>query len=249
MDMDFEKYIGIVLIDGLTCGEEKIMDVIGDLTNVIFIGASAGDDIKFKETHVYANGHAYSNSAVFALIKPGTEFDIIKTQSFCSMKKILTATKVDEEKRTVIEFNNKPAAIAYAEALNVSKEEANKYFMRNPIGLMIGDEPYIRSPQQLNDEKMVFYCNVINGMELELMDSTNIIEDTRNAISEKIKKLGHISAIINFNCILRTLELEEKGLTEEYGNIFKDIPTIGFSTYGEEYLGHINQTATMLVFK
>jgi len=50
-------------------------------------------------------------------------------------------------------------------------------------------------------------------------------------------------------CILRTLELESKGITEAYGKLFTDIPTIGFSTYGEEYIGHINQTSTMLVFK
>ena len=35
----------------------------------------------------------------------------------------------------------------------------------------------------------------------------------------------------------------------EYGEIFKDVPTIGFSTYGEQFIGHMNQTSAMLVFK
>jgi hypothetical protein len=96
---------------------------------------------------------------------------------------------------------------------------------------------------------MAFYCGVSEGMELSLLESTNIIEDTRNSIKHAEEELGKASAIINFNCILRTLELKQKNLTKEYGELFTAIPTIGFSTYGEAYIGHINQTATMLVFK
>jgi hypothetical protein len=55
--------------------------------------------------------------------------------------------------------------------------------------------------------------------------------------------------LINFNCILRTLELKAKNEEDSYGKIFSDIPTIGFRTYGEEYIGHINQTSVMLVLK
>ncbi len=248
-DMDFRKYAGIILIDGLSCAEEKLMEVIGDLTNVIFVGASAGDDIKFKETYVYANGHCYTDSAVLAIFEPDTEFDIIKTQSFCTTGKKLIANKVDTKARTVIEFNNKPAAQAYAEALEISINQANNYFMTNPIGLMIKDEPYVRSPKEIKENSIVFLSNLLEGMELELLESTEIIKDTRKAVFDKINEMGDLSGIINFHCILRTLELEQKGTGEDYGKIFLNIPTVGFSTYGEEYLGHINQTSTMLVFK
>ncbi len=248
-DMDFRKYTGIILIDGLSCAEEKLMEVIGDLTNVIFVGASAGDDIKFKETYVYANGHCYTNSAVLAIFEPDTDFDIIKTQSFCTTGKKLIANKVDIKTRTVIEFNNKPAVQAYAEALGVSIELAKNYFRTNPIGLMIKDEPYVRSPREIKENSIVFFSNLLEGMELDLLESTDIIKDTRKAIFDKINEIGDLSGIINFNCILRTFELEQKGIEEDYGKIFLNIPAIGFSTYGEEYLGHINQTSTMLVFK
>ncbi|MEO0334670.1 MAG: FIST C-terminal domain-containing protein, partial [Bacteroidota bacterium] len=56
-----------------------------------------------------------------------------------------------------------------------------------------------------------------------------------------------VGAIINFNCILRTLDLKQQGRTQEYADLFTDTPTVGFSTYGESYIGHINQTATMLL--
>lgn len=249
MELDFQKYVGLILIDGLSNAEEKIMDKIGNLTNVNFIGASAGDDLKFTATYVYANGKAYTNAAVLALLKPSVGFDFIKTQSFCELGKKFVATKVNEEAREIIEFDNKPAVVSYAEAVGVSPDQASSHFMTHPVGLMADGEPYVRSPQRINNNSMHFYCNVPEGMTLSLLKSTDIIKDTKKAVQEKINEIGNVSAIIDFDCILRALELRQNGLCEQYGEIFANVPTIGFSTYGEEFIGHINQTATMLVFK
>jgi hypothetical protein len=249
-EMNPHDYVGIILVDGLSGAEEKLIETIGDMTNVVFIGGSAGDDLKFTSTSLYAKGECYSNAAILAMLKPGMDFTFIKTQSFCNLGKTLEVTKADEQKRIVYEFNGKPAAIAYAETVGTTVEEASKYFMHNPVGLVIENEPYVRSPQQIKENgSMAFYCGVGEGMELSLLESTNIIEDTKNSIKHAVDELGKVSGIINFNCILRTLELKQKNLTREYGELFSAIPTIGFSTYGEAYIGHINQTATMLVFK
>jgi len=114
---------------------------------------------------------------------------------------------------------------------------------------MIDNEPYIRSPQQAQGDSIIFYCNIKQGMELSILKSIDIISDTRKALAEKIEQIGPAAAIINFNCILRRLELEKLNKTDAYGQVFQEIPTIGFSTYGEAYVGHINQTAVMLVLK
>jgi hypothetical protein len=247
--MDVNEYVGLILVDGLRMAEEKLMDRIGELSNIFFIGGSAGDDLKFSRTWVYANGKAYTDAALLALLKPKVKFSFIKTQSFNPCPAKLIATKVNLSDRKVEEFNHKPAAVAYAEAVGTSADQAAQYFMSNPVGLIIDDEPYVRSPQRIEADAMHFYCNVMEGMEMTLLESSDIVKDTRAAVAEKLAELGHISGIINFNCILRTLELEKEGLTEAYAGIFSDIPTIGFSTYGEEFIGHINQTATMLVFE
>lgn len=247
--MDPAKYVGIVMIDGLSGSEEKLMDKVGDRTNVTFIGGSAGDDLKFECAYVNANGKSYTDAALLVLMKPAVPFTFIKTQSFCSLGKKLVVTRANEEKREVIEFNGRPAAQAYAEALETSVSDAPSHFMHNPVGLVIDGEPYVRSPQQIRGENMLFYCAVMEGMELSLLESTDIIEDTAKALEKAKKEFGGMSGIINFNCILRTLELDRKQLTDQYGDLFSDVPTIGFSTYGEQYIGHINQTATMLVFK
>jgi hypothetical protein len=248
LDLNPSQYVGVILIDGLSCAEEKLMEKIGDLVNITVIGGSAGDDLAFQKTWVYLDGKAYENSAVLLLIKPGCHFDIIKTQSFCGMNRRLTPTLVDEESRKVIEFNGKPAVTAYAEAIGVSESEAPGQFMSHPVGLISGDEPFVRSPQRIEETSLYFYCQIKSGIDLEVLSSTDMIADTRQAVETMMKKAGTIKGLINFNCILRTLQLEQEQKTEDYGKIFQNVPMIGFSTYGEEYIGHINQTATMLVF-
>lgn len=251
-NMSSEKFVGITLIDGLSMKEEKIMDLIGDRTNVFFVGGSAADNNEFVETYVSVNGYTSTDSVALILIRisDDAEFSVIKTQSFESLDYSFVANKVDEEKRQVIEFNNRPAALEYADAVKADNiEEISKYFMSNPLGLMIEDNDFfIRSPQRVIGTSMMFYCNILEGMEVKLLKATNIIDDTRRTIENKASELGKIDGIINFQCIHRTLELKKKNLSDEYAKIFKDIPTIGFSAYGEQYIGHINDTSTMLIF-
>lgn len=246
-EMDPSRYVGLLLIDGLSRKEELIVDRIGDLTNVNFIGGSAGDDLRFNATHVYANGESHAQAAVVALLEPAVPFSFIKTQSFVPLPKTLTVTRANEAAREVIEFNHKPAAVAYAEALGVDVAEAGNRLLANPVGLVFEGEPYVRSPQMIVDGSMFFYCSVKEGMELSLLQSTDIVSDTARSLADAETEFGQPSAIINFNCILRTLEMRQKGVTEQYGNLFSRVQTVGFSTYGEQFIGHLNQTATMLV--
>jgi len=249
-EMDYKKYVGIVLTDFATGSEEKIMDKIGDLTNVMFVGGSSADNWEFQHTKVFANGKSYQNAVVLLMMKPNTEFGFIKTQSFKDTNKKFTATKVDPETRVIYELNNRPAGEVYAEALNVELENASEKFSSNPLGVVVGHEIYVRSPIDIQKDKMAFVSSTLEGMEVTILESTDIILDTKEAVEKKVAEMGgEISALINFNCTLRTVELEKKNLTKEYAEIFKELPSIGFSVYGEAYLGHVNQTATMIVFK
>ncbi len=247
--LSHEKYVGLVLTDGLSLGEERVMEVIGDRTNVTFIGGSAGDDAAFEKTWVFVDGVAYSNATALALLEPATPFEVLKTQSFDVLPQTLKVTRVDEAIRTVHAFNDKPAAQAYAESLGTTVEELPSKFMSNPVGLMAGDnEPFVRSPQRLDGDSVVFYCALKPGMELSVLQSTDIVEGTQASL-KGVLQAGPVSGLINFHCILRTLQLKDCGAAEAYGKIFAELPMVGFSTYGESYIGHINQTSTMLIFR
>jgi hypothetical protein len=246
---DLKKEVGIILIDGLSCAEERTMERIGDLTDITFIGGSAGDDGRFEKTFVFANGKTYTDAAVLLLLDLENGFDVIKTQSFKDSGKRLVASAVDEASREIIEFDGKPSAEAYAESLDTTIDKVESEFMSHPVGLVIGNDIFVRSPQRLIGNRMKFYCNVKQGANLAILDSTNIIEETARAVQDKVSEHGHVSAIMNFHCTLRTQELERKNQSDDYGKIFSDIPMVGFSTYGEEYIGHVNQTSTILLFK
>lgn len=247
-DLDPSRHLGIVLVDGLCRREEVLMDRIGDLTMVNFIGGSAGDDFQFRETHVFANGTSYTNAAVLALVQPLIPFTFVKTQSFVPLENRLLVTEANEEAREVISFNGKPASQAYAEALGVELEEASRRMKHNPLGLIVDGVPFVRSPQRIQGSSMLFYCGIREGMELSLLEATDIIADTRAALDEARSKVGPLSGVISFNCIMRVQELEQNGLSSQYGELFSGVPTAGLGTYGEQFIGHINQTATMLVF-
>ncbi len=247
-NMDHEKYVGLLLMDGLSNKEEKINDLIGNYTNLVFVGGSAGDDLKFDKTYLFYNGKAYSNAAILALLKPKNGFEIIKTQSFKATGEKLKVTKVNEEERRVVELNDRPAANVYADALGCGLDELKDKLFQNPVGIVLDEnDPFVRSPRIVDNNDVLFYCGIKEGQELNLLQSTNdIVEKTKEVIDDKVKEKSP-SGLLVFNCVLRKLELEQNNQGSEYAKIFENVPTIGFHTYGESYIGHVNQTATMLL--
>ncbi|BDD03254.1 FIST signal transduction protein [Aureibacter tunicatorum] len=247
-EMSHEDYLGMLMIDGLSHKEEWLNDQIGNLTKVPFIGGSAADNGEFKETSLFYEGKVYKDTAILMIAKPEVSFKLLKSQGFNVTDKQLTPTKVDEETRRVIEFNNKPAKIAYAEALSISPEEVESAFSKYPLGLIFDEEnPFVRSPRSLEGNDIVFFCQVKEGVPLQLLEAKCIVETTQKDLENVEKELGSISAIVNFNCILRAKQLEKENITDKYAELFKDTPTIGFNTYGESFIGHMNQTSTMLI--
>jgi len=242
-------YLGIILVDGLSQQEDKLLDIIRDKSNIFFIGGSAGDDFEFRSTYVYANGKAYTDAAVIALLKPAKPFDLIKTQSTREMGVKLVVTKVNKDKQEVIEFNHKPAVAAYAEALGVPDDELAACFPSHPLELKINGESYIRSPYHICGNGIRLSSRSTKGMTLCLLELTDVIDDTKQAILLSKKRLGNISGIILFNCAHRALTLKKRNQNNEYAAIFNNVPTVGFNTYGEQYNRHTTQSATMIVFK
>jgi len=243
---DPSRYVGMLMVDGLTGCEEALNDQLGNHTNVPFIGGSAADDFKFQNTWLFVDGKTYNNAAVLLLMEPANGYVTLKTQSFSITDKKLTPTKVDESRRMVIEFDGKPALEAYSEATGVSQDELQKTVDAYSVGLIFDENNYfVRNPKQVEGTSIVFHCLAKEGLELSLLKPKDIVAVTR----ADLKKCGPVQAVVDFNCAGRFNELTWKKQLKDYSEIFSDVPAIGFATYGESYIGHMNQTSTMLLLK
>jgi hypothetical protein len=251
-DADPRHYVGIVLIDGLSMAEEAVNAFLGDAAPMLsFVGGSAGDDLRFKETRVFHNGTAATGAAVLVLMESAVPFAIGKTCSFKPSGRSFKVTRADEATRTVYELDGRPVLDVYSEAVGKTPADLDAaLFMVNPLGLMIEGQPWIRSPQRsLEDGGLRFYCAIGEGMDVHLMESTDLVADTRAALGAWSRELGSpIAGGLAFNCILRRLELDDKDLHRPFLDSFAGMQVAGFHTYGESWLGHINQTLTGLWF-
>ena len=74
------------------------------------------------------------------------------------------------------------------------------------------------------------------------VDLVGNLEETFAGIQAAI---GQPQLVVGCDCILRKLEMTAQGLVDRVEEVFRDNNTIGFSSYGEQYLGvHVNQTLT-----
>lgn len=246
-----ESVIGFTLVEGLKMKEEALNDALGDLAPLMsFVGGSAGDNLEFKQTRVFYNGEESDDGAALLVLRTSRPFSITKTCSFESTGKTFKVTRADVENRVIYELDGQPVLDVYARAVDVPPQKIDTVFMRHPVGLLIDGKPWIRSPQRvLPDGGLKFYCQVLEGMEIHVMKPTDIVGDTTRALGEARSALGGaISGAVIFNCILRRLEIDGKPIETPFYAQLRGIPNAGFHTYGESYLGHINQTLTAVVF-
>ena len=251
MDLDFHRHFGVILFDGTSPNIEKVMERIGNLSDIIFVGGYASDDFSMTRIQQYLDGKAYRDAAVLAVFKPTGTFALLKTQSAESLGKSFIATRVDEASRTILELDGVPAAEAYARGIGIPKDKlTDEHFLLYPLGLMASGEPFIRAGRRILDNGgLQLFCSVKEGQRLVLMKTGDIVASTARALEAKREQLGKIGGILDFDCAHRAMTLETDPVAvDNYGKLFKDTEAAGFATFGEAYIANVNQTSVMVLF-
>ena len=240
---------GFLLIDGLSVREEYVTAALHScLSGIHLFGGSAGDDLQFASTHLLYDGTFHTDAAVFSLIYTTYPFTLFKTSHVTETDEELVVTDADITTRLVKELNGAPAAEEYARLVGVgdSQSLSSEIFSAYPLAIKIQGDPYVRSIQKANnDNSLSFLCAIEEGMILNLVQTGDIMAGLKESFEEIEGHIGTPQLVLGCDCILRSLEIQEKSLRDEVGQLLKNYNVFAFSTYGEQYNGvHVNQTFT-----
>jgi hypothetical protein len=144
---------GFLLVDGLSGMEDRLVALLGNaLQDIPIVGGSAGDDMEFQRTFVYADGEFESNRALLTLFVTTLPFHVIKTQHFVASEKRIVITKARPDQRLVLEINGRPAAEEYARVIGRQVGDLGPtVFSEYPLMLRLGGRHYVRSIQKANE--------------------------------------------------------------------------------------------------
>jgi hypothetical protein len=236
------------LIDGLSRSEEVMTHAVHrGLGDIPMIGGSSGDDLRIQTSQIFFDGSFRTRTSVLTIIETDLPFKIFKTQHFIDGKEPMVVTEADVGSRIVYELNGMPAAEAYAKALGVEINQLNADLFANaPVVIHLNGNEYVRSIQKANsDGSLSFYCAIDRGLVLRIAHGIDLIKNLEAAFERIHYSIGQPQLVIGFDCVLRRLEMEKKKLLPMVATILTDNLTVGFNTYGEQFVGiHVNQTFT-----
>lgn len=251
--LNYRDYVGFMLGDRISDFSERVVERIGDLTDVLFIGGFSGDDYKFDGSYrVMYQGKAYRDgAAVLALLKPARGFSLLKTQAVEMTDRAVIVTRVDERDNIVWELDGEDATVVYSRLMGIPVESMDVLdFDENPWASTVNGEPFLRAVMEKVDGKgLRFTSRIHEGSRLTLTKAGNIFETTREALEKKREEVGGVSAILHVNCASRHTALKKWGQVDEFAALFGSVPSISVSSYGEIYVGLVAMTSTMLLFK
>ena len=243
-----QQLFGILLIDGLSLCEEAVASALRSAMGEIpMCGGSAGDSMRFERTLLLHDGTWHSGAALLTLVATPLPFHVFKNEHFIPGDERMVVTGADVSRRIVTEINGYPAVREYARMVGLAGAPLTPMvFAQHPVVVRIGGSNYVRSIQKANDdESLSFYCAIDEGVVLRLAHGVDPVDDLGRLFADLRKEVGPPALTVGFDCILRSLEMDRKGIRDRIGSLMAANNVIGFASYGEQFEGmHVNQTFT-----
>ncbi len=255
---DREKSV-INLHDGLRgMGKKatwKTLEVCG--SDVKVGGGAAGDNMEFKETHVFDEDEIVSDGVNLGMLVSDKPVILSVDHGHETISPPLRATKT--EGNVVHELNGEPAFDVYKSYI---KEDYKDHLGVDLDDVEVGTKEWqylivnyelgvhgnkVRWPGLTEDESgpMVFACDIPENSVLQVMvgwDKEKHIEAARKTAKRAKKKAKDkgidIAGALVFECGVRKFVLQERfGESVETVSEELDVPLLGFETFGEICIG------------
>lgn len=243
-----DNSFAFLMIDGMSGREEPVTHIIQTaLGKLPLFGGSAGDGLNFGSTYIYVDGRFQSESAALVLVTTSLPFSVFKTQHFIATDRRAVVTDADARHRLVREIDGRPAVEAYADLIGAPVESLDPTrFAGSPMVVVIDGTNYVRSVRRANpDGSMNFFCAIEEGVVLRAARGVDLVENLAHTFADLRVEIGKPQLVIGCDCILRKLEIVQRGLVDRVNAILRENNAIGFNSYGEQFRGvHVNQTFT-----
>ncbi|UVO52407.1 FIST C-terminal domain-containing protein [Sphingomonas sp. SUN019] len=244
------NHAAIFLVDGLSHREEMLTLTLQDaLGEVPLIGGSSGDGLDFKETFVLHDGRFRRDAAIVAILSTSRPMKVFRAQHYRPGATKMVITAADTETRIVHEINAEPAVEEYARLVGTRPEDlAPAVFASHPPMVRAGGEYFVRSIQSANpDGSLTFYCAIDEGIVLTLGEADDVMLGLQTLFDGLDAAIGGVERILGFDCVLNSVEVEQRQLRGAVSALFSARGVVGFNTYGEQFHAlHVNQTFTGL---
>lgn len=209
-------------------------------------GGTAGDDWRFKGTHVFAGREVLSDAAVLIGLFSDARASLVAHHGWCPAEgaRELTITEIDGA--TLVRLDGQPAAEVYRdELLRLGLMQPNDDLIRamatHELGArtMFGDQLKIRAPLALRDDGAVQLASSLPLGTLVTIASASpdrLIESARTLADRVLEPLGNaaVRGAFVFDCAAR-LQLLGPRYGEQVAAFLggRHFPMVGLAGYGE----------------
>lgn len=258
---DIGRYFLLFLCDGPSGHADAILDgLFMAAPELQIIGGGTAGTFSLatglaRSGFVHTAAGCHLRGAALALVRSDVPFVTKMVTSYRPTETQFEVTKA--QGKIVSELNGKPAAKEYARALGVSSWKLGtsrvpnfRLFLRNPVGLVVDGQPYLRgiSARSGNDLRVVV-GDVAPGQLLRLMEPGDLVEETRKVITKTKSELGEVAGALLFSCAYRELEADITNSQKALFDALKIGPMAGLLSYGEYFKGlAVEQTLTLIAF-
>ncbi|HMY16348.1 MAG TPA: FIST N-terminal domain-containing protein [Polyangium sp.] len=247
---DFEPNLFILLPDGITLNSTPILQGMQSVLGEDFpiVGGVAADDVTFKKTYEFFGNRAISGGAVGVALKGDIKVATAARSGFYPVGATRTVTKV-ENRKVILEIDGVPALDLYKEYLGTMAAKLETAGIEFPLGIVgevegrkkLPEEQIltVRAIQGVDEARggLLSSGDVAEGTQLRMTRATkdDLIEAAAGASQYVTEQLPDGKVALLFDCAGRKLVLGTRFKDEAAKAlaVFKDIPTIGFYTYGE----------------